>query len=124
MKRKPPSQKISAQALNRAIGLSLALLVGAAAFGLGTIYLRHEAAKAANEIKRAEYRVAASKQRLADLGAELSKLTTKDSMLDLNDRFALGLAMPNDRQIVRVTENVEARLYQKTAGGRLTASNF
>lgn len=123
MKRKP-SPKISSQALNRAIGFALILLVGSAGFGLGTIYLRHEAAKAANEIKQAEQRVARAKQRLADLGSELSSLTTQDSLRAMNARYALGLAMPNDRQIVRVKENVEARLYQKTAGGRLTASTF
>ena len=123
MKRARNPQATS-QTLNRIIFFALTLLVGAAGFGLGTIYLRHEAAKAANEIKRLEARAYQSKQRLADLGAQLSELTTQKSLRELNASFALGLAMPNDRQIVRVTENVEARLYQKTSKSLLTASNF
>lgn len=114
----------ASQILNRVIFLTLLLLIGVGGFGLSTVYLRHQTATTANGIKSLEIKIAQAKRVNAELGAQLSRLTTRDALDDLNTQFALGLAMPRESQIVRVSENVEARLYEKTSGGMLTAARF
>ena len=110
--------------LNRIIALTLLMLIGVGGFGLGTVYLRHQSAKTANNIKQIERKMVVQKRALAELGAELSRLTTRDALKELNRSYALGLEMPSDAQIVRVSENVEARLYEKTSEGMVTAARF
>lgn len=124
MSRKSHASSKASRLLNRIIAYTFLLLLAVGCFGLGTVYLRHQSAKTANEIKRVERAAALQKRELAELGAELSRLTTRDSLKWFNERYALGLAMPRDRQIVRVSENVEARLYQKSERGFVTASKL
>lgn len=120
--RRQPSQ--ASTALNRVIVLTLFLLVAIGSFGLGTVYLRHQTATTANQIKAVERSITLEKRKLSELSTEYTALTTRESLKRLNDQYALGLQMPSERQIVLVTENVEARLYRKSAAGLVTASNF
>lgn len=121
-KKKNPSQVSSL--LNRVIALAIVLFVLVGAFGLTTVYLRHEIANTANSIKQIERNVVVEKRKLAELGAEITRMTTRPALKALNERYAFGLHIPKDDQIVRVSVNVESRLYEKTAGNRLTASTF
>ncbi len=124
MSRKRQSKSQLSSILNRIIAETIVLFALVGAFGLTTVYLRHEIANTANEIKRFERSVTVEKRKLAALGAEMSHMTTRASLQEKNIRYAFGLDMPREDQIVRVTENVEARLFDKIAGNRLTASNF
>lgn len=121
-KRKNPSQVSSL--LNRIIVLAIVLFVFVGAFGLTTVYLRHEVSNTANNIKKIERDVVVEKRKLAELGAEITRMTTRSALKSLNERYAFGLNIPKDDQIVRVSVNVESRLYEKTAGNSLTASTF
>lgn len=121
-KKKSPSQVSSL--LNRVIALAIVLFVFVGVFGLTTVYLRHEIANTANTIKQIERGVLVEKRKLAELGAEITRMTTRSALKTLNERYAFGLNIPKDNQIVRVSVNVESRLYEKTAGNSLTASTF
>lgn len=122
MKKKTPS-KLSF-VLNRVICFTIALLVVVGCFGLGTIYLRHKSAKTANQIKLLEKRIAVLKVDISEQGAEITRLTTRPSLKQLNTLYSLGLEMPRERQIVRVLEDPTKRLYEKSAKGLLTVSSF
>ena len=121
-KRVQPS-KVST-VLNRVIGLTLLLLLAVGSFGLGTVYLRHQLATTANEIKAVERGISLEKRRLSELSAEMTRLSSRESLLALNVQHGLQLGLPGERQIERVTENVEARLYRKSTSGLVTASRL
>ena len=123
-RKKRTSSSQAHSALNRVIAYCFLLLAFVGCFGLGTVYLRHQSAETANEIKRVERRISLEKRNLAELGTELSRLTTRDALKRFNRQYDLGLAMPRDRQVVRVTENVESRLYEKNSGSLVTASKL
>ncbi len=121
---KPVQTSKVSTVLNRVIGLTLLLLLAVGSFGLGTVYLRHQSATTANAIKSVERGIALEKRRLSELSAELTRLSSRDSLLALNTQHGLRLGIPGERQIVRVTENVEARLYRKSTSSLVTASRF
>lgn len=120
-KRKPVSKF---PILNRIIGYSLVLLLMMGAFGLGTVYLRHQTHQTANKIKVVERKIALEKRRFAELGDALTRRTTRSSLQALIAKRALDLRAPNRSQIVRVTVDVESRLYAKSTERYLTAANF
>lgn len=124
MSRKTIRSSKTPTALNRAIGYTLTLLVFVGCFGLSTIYLRHRTASTANEIKQLERAITLEKRKLAEQGAEITRLTTRDSLKRLNNLHALGLQMPSERQIVRVLEDPTKRLYEKSSENLLTVSRF
>ena len=124
MSRTRRQQKNVSNILNRVIALTLLLLAMVGSFSLGTVYLRHQAATTANEIKTIEHDIVLEKRKLSEMTAEMTRLTTRDSLKHLNEQYALGLKIPSKLQVVRVSENVESRLYRKSSNGLLTASNF
>ncbi len=114
----------SSSLLNRVIALTFALIVFVGCFGAATVYMRHQSAEAANQIKRLEYRIAQEKRQLAEQGAEITRLTTRDALKQANVLYALGLEMPQKSQIVRVIEDPTRRLYEKNEQGLVTVSRF
>lgn len=124
MKRTAKTPSKLSYLLNRIICLAILLFLVVGGFGLGTIYLRHKSAQAANEIRDMEKQVSRLKVKISEQGAELTRLTTRSSLKQLNTYYAMGLEMPRERQIVRVLEDPTKRLYEKTSGTMLTVSSF
>lgn len=117
-----PSQASSI--LNRIIWLTFALFLFVGVFGLGTVYLRHEAAKLANENKALYAEINQQKRNIAELGAAIARKTTRDQLKTLNAAHDLGLRLPRESQIIHVFEDPTKRLYEKQSSIRLTASTF
>lgn len=124
MNRKRASKNNVSSLLNRIIALAVVLFVLVGAFGLTTVYMRHQIANTANEIKSIERKLVIEKRRLAEMGAELTRMTTRSALKDLNQKYAFGLGIPREDQVIRVSVNVEARLMEKASASRLTAANF
>lgn len=110
--------------LNRVIGLAFALFVLVGAFGVTTVYLRHEAALLANQNKALYRGITEEKRKIAELGATITRRTTREALKRMNNEYALGLRLPTERQIVRVLEDPSKRLYEKGSRSVLTVSRF
>lgn len=110
--------------LNRVIWLTFALFLFVGVFGLSTVYLRHEAAKLANENKALYADISQHKRDISELNAVIARKTTRDQLKSLNRSFGLGLRLPSERQIVHVFEDPTKRLYEKQSESMLTASTF
>lgn len=108
--------------LNRIIAYSAVLLFVVGAFCLGTVWLRHQTANAANRIRGIEEGIAIQQRQISALGVELARAMSQEKLLERNRILALGLIEPPYQQIVRVSEDVEARLNRKVTNGSLTAS--
>ncbi|MBD5780733.1 hypothetical protein IEN85_14630 [Pelagicoccus sp. NFK12] len=121
-KTQKPSQTSSI--LNRIIWLTFALTLFVGMFGLGTVYLRHEAAVLANENKALYANISEQKRHIAELGAVIARQTTRDQLKALNQEYGLGLRLPTERQIVHVLEDPTKRLYEKQSNTMLTAASF
>jgi len=125
MKKRPTQIKSQSSALlNRIIWLTFSLFVFVGAFGLSTVYLRHQAARLANENKALYADISEQKRNLAELGAAVARKTTRDQLKSLNRSYGLGLGLPDERQLVHVFEDPEKRLYEKQSKTMLTASTF
>lgn len=114
----------SSSLLNRIIWLTFALFLFVGVFGVSTVYLRHEAAKLANDNKVLYAEINQQKRNIAELGAVIARKTTRDQLKALNAAYGLGLRLPDERQIVHVFEDPTKRLYEKQSDTMLTASTF
>lgn len=122
-RRRKPAARTPAL-LNRVIGLGFALFVLVGAFGVTTVYLRHEAAVLANQNKTLYRGITEEKRKIAELGALVTRKTTREALKRMNNEYALGLRLPTERQIVRVLEDPRKRLYEKNSRSVLTVSSF
>ena len=122
MKARQGNKKAANQLLNRMILMSLGLLALLGVFGMGRVWFRHEISSVANRINKLEGALMVEERKLEQLDVELTQDKSASRLQALNVSLALGLRPPESAQIVRVTENVEARLDRKTAGGLLTAA--
>ncbi len=95
-----------------------------ASAGSGVVYMRHEFTVAANNVKTIEVSTVIEERRYARLGAELSEAMATNRLVEKNDQFALGLVIPRDHQIVRVSADVDQRLSNKASLGLLSSTNF
>lgn len=108
--------------LNRIIAYSLVMLAMIGAFGVVTVWMRHQATQSANNLLVIEQKIIEERRELARLEVDLAIAMSTDKLIDLNRSLELGLREPAYTQIVHVTENVENRLYEKNANSVFTAS--
>lgn len=123
MKTRAARKKEANKLLNRLILLASGLVVLVGGFGVATVWYRHQISTVANRVSSMETQITAQQRKMAELGVALSRAKEAGRLKRLNEQYALGLREPMYRQIVRVTENVEARLDQKTSGSLLTAKS-
>jgi len=114
-------KRAASKAVDRLLAGLLGMLLFVGSLGLGAVWLRHQIASSANELESLEGAMVEERRVLARLGAELARATSPGALMLKNRQLALGLAVPQERQIVLVRENVEARLLDKSFGG-LSAS--
>ena len=119
--RKPHS---TSALLNRILKAVLLMFFCVASAGSGVVYMRHEFTVAANNVKTIEVSTVIEERRYARLGAELSEAMATNRLVEKNDQFALGLVIPRDHQIVRVSADVDQRLSNKASLGLLSSTNF
>lgn len=119
--KRPRAKRAASKALDRFLLGLLGMLVFVGSLGLGAVWLRHQIAESANELRYLERAMEEERRVMARLGAELSRATSPGALMLKNRKMALGMEIPDESQIVLVRENVEARLLDKSVGG-LTAT--
>ena len=110
--------------LNQIIVYSLLMLSMVGVFGVVTVWMRHQTTRSANNLQAIEQSILRERRALDQLDVELTIAMSTDRLIALNDSLNLGLREPANTQIVHVTENVEARLYEKMERNVLTASVY
>ena len=76
----------------------------------------------ANHLQSIEQKIVEERRIHAQLDVELTVAMSTDRLLELNRKHGLDLQEPAFTQIVHVEENVEKRLYEKSANALFTAS--
>jgi len=122
MNRNSKNSRAANQILNRVILYSLTMLALVGGFGVLTVWMRHQTSQTANRIQSIEQKIVEERRSLSQLDVELAIAMSTDRLMDLNRRLNLDLREPVYTQIVHVTENVESRLYEKSANSVFTAS--
>lgn len=122
MTRSSRKTRTANQILNRVILYSATLLALVGVFGVVMVWMRHQTSQTANRLQAIEQRIVVERRALSQLDVEEAVAMSTDRLIDLNRRLGLELREPVFTQIVHVRENVEARLYEKSANRVLTAS--
>jgi len=122
MTRSSRKTRTANQILNRVILYSIAMLALVGGFGVVMVWMRHQTSQTANRLQSIEQKIVVERRALSQLDVELAVAMSTDRLIGLNRRLGLELREPVFTQIVHVTENVEARLYEKSANRVLTAS--
>jgi len=122
MNQKSKNSRKANQILNRMILYSLTLLALVGGFGVLTVWMRHQTSQTANRLHAIEQRIVEERRSLSQLDVQLAIAKSTDRLMDLNRKLNLDLREPVYTQIVHVTENVESRLYEKSANSVFTAS--
>ncbi|MFZ5496083.1 MAG: hypothetical protein ACOZE5_12210 [Verrucomicrobiota bacterium] len=105
----PPANAL----VNRAILLTLCLLVFTGALGLGAVWMRQEISRAANESRVLHAQIEDVERRLDEVNARVAAAVNPDTLLRQNQAMRLALAAPREVQVVRVGESPELRLAAK-----------
>ena len=108
--------------LNQIILCSVAMLALVGGLGMITVWLRHQTSSTANHLQAIEQKIVEERRIHAQLDVELAIAMSTDRLLELNRKHKLDLQEPAFTQIVHVEQNVEKRLYEKTANALFTAS--
>ena len=119
------SRKRKSTPSSRFLGFIIARCVFVIVFALlisaGIIYLRHQKSVVANNLKDVENRISEQRRKVSELNVALARLESRQHLLRLNRKMNLGMSEPRYEQIVRVTEDVEARLLAKASNETFTA---
>ncbi len=108
--------------LNQIILHSVVMLALVGGLGLITVWLRHQTSITANHLQSIEQKIVEERRVHAQLDVELAVAMSTDKLLELNREHGLNLQEPAFTKIVHVEENVEKRLYEKSANALFTAS--
>jgi cell division protein FtsL len=122
MNRKSNNSRKANQILNRLILYSLTSLALVGGFGVLTVWMRHQTSQTANRLHAIEQKIVEERRSLSQLDVQLAIAMSTDRLMDLNRKLNLDLREPVYTQIVNVTENVESRMYEKSANSVFTAS--
>jgi len=109
----PISAPFSAALVNRVFLLTLALLVFAGSLGLAAVWMRQEISKTAARNRALEVRLADLERQLAGVDAEVAAALNPAVLARQNGAMRLGLAVPREEKVARVTESPALRLAAK-----------
>lgn len=103
--------KNSTQAfVNQLLVYTLVMICFSGSIGLGTVWLRHQISLTANNTKQLEQRIVESERHLAELNTQITAEQSIDVLTRRNTEWKLGLVLPKEPQVVRVSESPERRL--------------
>jgi hypothetical protein len=104
-------KKNSSQAfVNQLLVYTLVMICFSGSIGLGTVWLRHQISLTANNTKQLEQRIIESERHLAELNTQITAEQSIDVLARRNSEWKLGLVLPKEPQVVRVSENPERLL--------------
>ncbi len=118
MKPPPPNALV-----NKAVALTLFLLLFAGTLGLGAVWVRQEIFATANRSRVLQADIADVTRKLDEVRALIATAESVASLLDRNQSLGLALATPRELQVVRVEQDPTLELTRKrNAEALLTAS--
>ncbi len=82
--------------------LLIAILLTAAAGGLGLLWLRQEISQSASLMRRSEQQLAETGRRLQYVNVKIAEATTPESLKQRAQDMRLGLVAPSNLQLVRL----------------------
>ena len=96
--------------VNQLLVYTLVMIGFSGSIGLGTVWLRHQISITANNTKQLEQRIVESERHLAELNTQVTAEQSIDVLARRNIEWQLGLVLPKEPQVVRVSESPERRL--------------
>ncbi len=96
--------------VNQLLVYTLVMICFSGSIGLGTVWLRHQISLTANNTKQLEQRIVESERHLAELNTQITAEQSIDVLARRNSEWKLGLVLPKEPQVVRVSESPERRL--------------
>ena len=109
----PAAATFPAALVNRVFLLTLALLVFAGSLGLAAVWMRQEIFRTAARNRALEVRLADVERQLAGVDAEVAAVLNPAVLARQNEAMRLGLGVPREEQVARVTESPVLRLAAK-----------
>ena len=108
---KPPPANAN---VNRLIALSLLLLVFSGTLGLGAVWVRQEISQTANRSRALVAKVADIERRIDEVNAAIATAASPGALMQQNAVMRLGLAIPQEAQVVRVDGSAELHLLTRS----------
>ena len=96
--------------VNQLLVYTLVMICFSGSIGMGTVWLRQQIAQTANRVKQLESRTGEIERRLAETNALIAAEQSPDILERRNNEWRLGLVLPREAQVVRVSERPEERL--------------
>lgn len=108
-----PGPAIPAGLVNRVFLLTLTLLFFAGSLGLAAVWMRQEIFQTAARNRAVEVRLADVERQLAGIDAEVAAALNPAALTRQNEAMRLGLTVPREERVARVSEPVMRRLAAK-----------
>ena len=99
--------------INHLLVYTLVMICFSGSIGLGTVWMRHQISMTANTTKQLDARLSAVERYLTEATAAAETERDANVLLRRNAEWNLGLVLPNQAQIVHVTEDPVMRLASK-----------
>lgn len=97
-----------------ALAIMTLLMVGyIGAIAFATVWLRHRISVAANASRALEVQMAEVQRKIDGVNADIARAESPAQLLVQNSALGLNLVRPNEKQIVRTSDDVERRLATK-----------
>lgn len=103
--------------VNQLLVYTLAMICTSGSVGLATVWMRYQISETANRIKQIEQKIAKCERSLAETVTDIETEQSPDVLRRRNEELKLGLAFPNEVQVHRIPDDVEARLAAKSRPG-------
>ena len=99
--------------VNRLIALSLLLLLFTGTLGIGAVWVRQEISSTANRTRALVAKIADVERRIDEANAAIATAASPGALMGQNEVMRLGLAIPQEPQVVRVEGSPELHLAAK-----------
>lgn len=109
--------------VNQLLVYTLVMICFSGSIGLGTVWLRHQISLTANNTKLLEQRLVETERRLSELNTQITAEQSIDVLARRNVEWNLGLVLPKEPQVVRVSESPERRLAARNAAELFADTN-
>jgi hypothetical protein len=107
------SRRRPAPVINGLFVLTLVLLAYLGAIGFGMVWFRHQIAAAARNNRDLEQQIRDVQREVNEIAAAIAFELSPEELIQKNRQFGLNLVRPHERQVYRVTDDVERRLASK-----------
>jgi len=108
--------------VNQLLIYTLVMICFSGSIGLGTVWLRHQISLTANNTKQLEQRIIEAERHLSELNTQVTAEQSIDVLARRNTEWKLGLVLPKEPQVVRVSESPERLLASRNNAEVFAAS--